>query len=73
LQPVRWLWLRSCLELEVDQDAVARRNTLSPGKLAVPTAESEIRGEEHRTALVAAGDDLEEQIDLLAGSAGFSA
>jgi hypothetical protein len=33
---------------------------------AVPTAEGEIRGEDHRAALVAALDDLEEQVGVLA-------
>src|ERR1700731_1441763 len=52
----------------VMKDAIEHRggqHTVA-GEGAVPTAEGEIRGENHRAALVATLDDLEEQVGLLA-------
>jgi hypothetical protein len=36
------------------------------GKSAVPTAEGQIRGEDYRAAFIALGNDLEEEVRLLA-------
>src|SRR5580704_10281116 len=52
----------------VVQDAIEHRGGQHAvaGESAVPTAEGEIRGENHRAAFVASLDDLKEQIGLLA-------
>src|SRR6202162_1690452 len=51
--------MKDAIEHRGGQHAVA-------GESAVPTAEGEIRGENHRAAFVASFDDLEEQVGLLA-------
>jgi hypothetical protein len=50
------------------EDTVAHRHGehAVAGEGDVPTAEGEIRSEDHRAAFVALGHDLEEQVGLLA-------
>jgi hypothetical protein len=52
--------MEDAIEHRHGEHAVASEST-------IPTAESEIRSEDHRAAFVALGNDLNEEIGLLAG------